>query len=544
MRQKEPPDHHRSETVTLPAFPNVSEQTVRKIIMSSSSKSCELDPIPTSLLKECIDVLSPIITNLINLSIETCHVPSSFKIASVSPLLKKKDADQNDLQSYRPVSNLPFISKILEKVILSLYSSHKDSNHLTGEFQSAYRKHHSCETALLRIQSDVLQNLDKKNCCFLVLLDLSAAFDTVDHPILLDRLNDSFGVTGTAHKWFCSYLNNRKQFVSINGTHSKELTQHCNVPQGSVLGPILFSDYIAPLAEIFKKWNVPYHSYADDTQIYIPFTPGVDEDDVLERISNCLKEVRLWMAQNYLKLNDNKTDFIIFSSQHNRTKVRTSNITIGESHVSPAATVTNIGATLDSSLSMEQEVKAKCKSAWGNLYCLSKIKKYLSTEQLTTAVIAYVISKLDQNNSLLYGLPATLIDKLQRVQNAAARMICGARKYDHASPLLFRLHWLPVSYRIKFKILLMTFKALHGEGPSYITNLLVPYQPDISLRSGDHNLLVEPRVHSRYGDRAFIAAAPRLWNGLPTNVRDSATTAAFKSNLKTLLFRMAYSQFL
>ena len=158
-------------------------------------------------------------------------------------------------------------------------------------------------------------------------------------------------------------------------------------------------------------------------------------------------------------------------------------------------------------------MKAKCKSAWGNLYCLSKIKKYLSTEQLTTAVIAYVISKLDQNNSLLYRLPATLIDKLQRIQNAAARMICGARKYDHASPLLFKLHWLPVSYRIKFKVLLMTFKALQGEGPSYITNLLVPYQPERSLRSGDHNLLVEPRIHSTYGDRAFSTSR---WRSSPT----------------------------
>ena len=250
------------------------------------------------------------------------------------------------------------------------------------------------------------------------------------------------------------------------------------------------------------------------------------------------------MAQHYLKLNDNKTDFIVFSSEHNKTKIVTTKVTIGESHVDPATTVTNIGAALDSTLSMEQEVKAKCKAAWGNLYCLSKLKRYLSTEQLTTAVIAYVVSKLDQNNCLLFGLPTTLLNKLQRIQNAAARLICGARKYDEASPLLFKLHWLPILFRVEFKVLLMTYKALHGEGPSYIVDLLIPYEPIPSLRSSDQNLLVEPRVFSRYGDRAFGNCAPRLWNRLPSHVRDSKTTSAFKSSLKTLLFKKAFSQYL
>ena len=306
----------------------------------------------------------------------------------------------------------------------------------------------------------------------------------------------------------------------------------------------MFSDYTAALAEIFKKWNVSYHSYADDTQIYVQFTPGIDEDDALQRITMCLQEVRLWMAQHYLKLNDDKTDFIIFSSDHNRKKINSTGITIGESHVAPAQHVTNIGSTLDSKLSMEEEVKAKCKAAWGNLYCLSKIKHYLSTEQLTTAIIAYVISKLDQNNSLLLGIPAILLKKLQRIQNAAARMICKARKYDEALPLLFKLHWLPIAYRIKFKVMLLTYKALHGEAPSYILNLLVPYNPDRSLRSSDQNYLVEPRVISKYGERAFAACAPRLWNTLPLQIRDSSTTCAFKSSLKTLLFRKAFSQYL
>ena len=181
------------------------------------------------------------------------------------------------------MSNLPFISKILEKVILEQLNEHKVNNDSIEKFQSAYRKYHSTETALLRISNDLLQSMDKKQCCFLVLLDLSAAFDTVNHNILINRLSDRFGVKDDALSWITSYLHNRSNFVSINGSRSSPVVQHCNVPQGSVLGPTFFSDYISPLSHIFDKWGVLFHSYADDTQIYAPFTPGVDEDIVINR---------------------------------------------------------------------------------------------------------------------------------------------------------------------------------------------------------------------------------------------------------------------
>ena len=165
-----------------------------------------LDPIPTYLLKECIDILLPTITRIINLSLQFCIVPDSFKTAAVTPLLKKASLDANVLKNFRPVSNLPFISKILEKVVLQQINKHKAANNLNEKFQSAYRKHHSTETALLRIQNDLLQSMHKKQCCFLVLLDLSAPFDTVNHSILVDRLSGRFGIRGDASKWIQSYL--------------------------------------------------------------------------------------------------------------------------------------------------------------------------------------------------------------------------------------------------------------------------------------------------------------------------------------------------
>ena len=183
-----------NENSILRSFLPVTEENIRKLISSSASKSCILDPIPTYLLKECLDTLLPIITRIINLSLQSCTVPDSFKTAAVTPLLKKASLDSNCLQNYRPVSNLPFLSKILEKVVLNQIYAHKSTNDLNEKFQSAYRKYHSTETALLRVNNDLLQSMDKKQCCFLVLSDLSAAFDTVNHNTLLNRLSHRFGL--------------------------------------------------------------------------------------------------------------------------------------------------------------------------------------------------------------------------------------------------------------------------------------------------------------------------------------------------------------
>ena len=218
------------------------------------------------------------------------------------------------------------------------------------------------------IQNDLLQSMDKKQCCFLVLLDLSAPFDTVNHSILVDRLSGRFGIRGDASKLIQSYLSSRKNFVAINGSKSREVIQHCNVPQGSVLGPTFFSDYISPLAKIFRKWGVSFHSYADDTQIYIPFTPGIDEDTAYQKLEQCIQEVRIWMATNFLKLNDEKTDFLIVGNSYFIPRILCSSITVGNDKVTPSSSVRNIGVILDSSLSMENEISAKCKSSWWQLH--------------------------------------------------------------------------------------------------------------------------------------------------------------------------------
>ena len=290
-----------------------SEEEVRKTIMSSSSTTCALDPLPTPLTKDCLDVLLPTITAIINRSLREADVPESFKLAIIIPLLKKQTLDPDILKNYRPISNLPFLSKILERVVASRLNSHTRDHPNSEKFQSAYKQYHSTESALLRIHNDILTSIDNQNCVALLLLDLSAAFDTVDHALLLQRLETRFGIKGQALKWVMSYFENRKQIVTIDGENSKETVLTCNVPQGSVLGPKFFLDYESPLGDIIRSHGLSAHFYADDTQLYLSFNPN-HSASAMERLENCVSDIRNWMASNFLKLNDDKTELIFLGT--------------------------------------------------------------------------------------------------------------------------------------------------------------------------------------------------------------------------------------
>ena len=539
--QLDPDTDFPSNGTCLQDFEPLSEEDIEEIVKQSASKSCCLDPIPTQLIKECLDVLLPIITRIVNASFASSSVPHAFKIAAVTPILKKANLIAEILKNFRPISNLPYLSKVLEKAASKQLLVHKTKNNVREKFQSAYRENHSTETALLRIQHDLLSALDRKQCVFMVMLDLSAAFDTVNHSKLLGRLDTSLGVRGNALKWLKSYLTGRRQFVTIQRARSKEVIKTCDVPQGSILGPNLYEDYTSgPVGAIFRKHGIQYHIYADDTQAYISFD-AADEQAALAKLEICLKEVRQWMAANWLKLNDTKTEFIVFGNKSNLDELKTDRVTLGDASIEKVDRVKSIGATLDRHMKLDSHTSSICKSAWFHLHQISKIKLFLTHEQLKSVIHAYVVSRLDQNNSLLIGLPKDQITKLQMVQNAAARLLYGARKRDHVTPLLIKLHWLPVEKRILFKILLLVYKCTTGKGPDYLTELLVTYKPTRQLRSSTQLLLTVPTRH--YADtrrRDFAHIGPVEWNKLPMEIRSSCSTDSFKRCLKTYLFKCSY----
>ena len=256
-------------------------------------------PHHSSLLKKCANAIVPIITKIINISMETGVVPDSFKVTHVRPLLKKPSLDRNILKNYRPVSNLNFLGKTLERVVMLHVSEFINQHHLYDNYQSAYRSSHSTESALLRVKNDVLQAMNHGHITLLVLLDLSAAFDTVDHTVFLNRLRHRIGIKGTALSWFKSYLTNRSQRVCINDSISENVTLDYGLSQGSVIGPGGFSIYMLPLGDIIRKHGLNYHCYVDDTQVYLSVNP-VQQNvaAAVQRMETCFDEIRLWMSQN------------------------------------------------------------------------------------------------------------------------------------------------------------------------------------------------------------------------------------------------------
>lgn len=523
-------------------FSSLSNDDVVKLIKSSPCKSCDLDPLPTRILKQCIDEVSVSIRSIINCSLSTGVFPSNLKKAVVIPLLKKPGLELI-YKNYRPVSNLPFISKLIEKAVSNQILSHVSESALSQVFQSAYKKFHSTETALLKVQSDILMGMDENHVTIVVLLDLSAAFDTVDKEILLQRLEVTFGISGRVLAWFRSYLTDRYQCTSIRGQKSPWRILKWGVPQGSVLGPLLFSMYTFPLGQIIERHNLCYHLYADDTQLYISFRPTLVEcEDAKSNIKTCVNELNAWMCKNKLKLNPGKTEILVVGRAQQLKKIDVSSLEIDGNLISVTDNVRNLGVIFDSKLNMEGHINSICKSSYFHLRRISQIRKCLTKKSTEILVHALIGSKLDYCNSLLYRVSSGELSRLQRVQNAAAKLVSGLNKYDHVTPALINLHWLPVKERIIFKILLIVFKALHGQAPLYISDMLKPYIPSLSgLRSSSSSLLVVPKSKLlSCGDRAFAVCAPRLWNALPLDLKRCSDVGIFKVKLKSFLFKKAF----
>ena len=388
--------------------------------------------------------------------------------------------------------------------------------------------------------------LDGGKAAFLILLDLSAAFDTVDHNILLHVLNSKYHVTGTALDWFQSYLGGRSFRVRLGNKYSKSHPLTTGVPQGSVLGPILFNILSSGLASIFEDYNISFYCYADDTQFFVTFDPKSRESEgaARELISTVFNKLAEWMLEHHLKLNEEKTQFLPISRDINRDF---SPLLIGDISLPPAHTVRNLGFVFNRALSISDQIKSLRQNAFFHLKRIRSVRNCISFVNREILTHAFVTSRLDFCNSLLFGSTTVTLKGIKSILNATAKSLTGAHPMLSSTAVLFRLHWLPVEARISFKLSILGYKILHKQAPQYFSKIT------ISSNIRDTRSSMAPLLTSelyltttrlkRYGDRSCFSAICKTFNSLPPEIRAEKNFSRFKCLLKRHFFILSFKEF-
>lgn len=295
---------------------------------------------------------------------------------------------------------------------------------------------------------------------------------------------------------------------------------------------------MAPIAKVIGAFGVNQLQYADDTQLYV----ALGDKNNIPTLMKCFEAVHHWLDLNGLSLNPGKTEAIVIGTEaRNRTEGDINAINLGDVAVKPSSSVKSLGVIIDNTLSFNEHVNSVCRSANYHLRALRHIRKFVSQETANSVACAIVHSRLDYCNSLLANTSATNINKLQRIQNSMARIVTGSRRFEHITPVLAALHWLPIQHRVHFKVAVITYNVLTTHQPSYLSELVHFKSSSRLLRSSCRNELQLVPAKLKFTDRSFHLAAPKIWNSLPSNITSNLSSlSVFKRCLKIELYNRAF----
>ena len=506
-------------------IPTMSAAFVQKQLSALEiDKATGLDGLSAKFLRLSADIIAVPLTKILNLSITTGIFPDTFKKAKVTPCFKK--GDKSDKTNYRPISILPILSKILERHVSDHLKLYLNSHKLLYDRQSGFRNNHSCETALTAIIDDWITAIDNNEIVGTVFIDLSKAFDLVDHEILLAKLN-CYQFNADSLKWFSSYLYGRYQQVSISGKLSANKHIKTGVPQGSVLGPLLFMIYINDLALETNKSVLDF--FADDLTMSVT---GTSAATISQDLNTDIAQLVEWCSNNQMVVHTGKTKAMLVSTSQKQstTNHREFNLHIGETSINLSDEEKLLGLLIDNTLKWSAQVEATLKKCNSLLYLLSRIKVYLNLHSRKLFFNAYILPHIDYCSTVWGNCKAADIDRVIKFQKRAARLILD-EDFNTPSNVLFKaLGWLRFDDRVNYRKAVMMYKALHDLSPTYISNKFTHTHSihQINLRSLTDTTLYIPQPKLEIFRKSLAYSGPKIWNTLPEFVRDAPSLDSFK----------------
>jgi hypothetical protein len=506
-----------------------SADVMKDLQMLDPYKSAGLDNLDPSFLKLSAPIIANPITSLFNLSIVSSEIPKDWKTAAVIPLFK--GGDTLDPNCYRPISILPCLSKVFESQINKQMIKHFESHNTLFAMQSGFRAGHGCTSATIKVLNDIISAIDKRHYCAAVFIDLAKAFDSVDHRTLIGRLA-SLGFSKNCLDWFTNYFSGRVQHVKSEGLISGPIDVSMGVPQGSILGPILFSVYINDVARAIGISQV--HLYADDTILY---TSGPALDTVLINLQKSFDAIQHAFRELKLLLNSSKTKCMLFNRTLPVPAKLTSILTLDGSRLDYVNNYKYLGTWLDNSLSFQfhiNELQARIKSRIGFLF---RNKASFTYAAKLTLVKMTVLPILDFGDVIYRSASTSILKRLDVVYNSAIRFVTNAPFNTHHCDLYALVGWPSLHTRRLIHWYHFIYKSILRKTPPYLNSLLTIALPVRNLRSSRVISLVIPKVKTSFGQSSFQFAAASNWNELQKTLKleNTISLISFKNRLSELL---------
>jgi len=499
---------------------------IRQIILAlKNSYSKGHDNLSVNTIKNCCDQLAQPLCMIFNRSIQDGIVPDDLKVAKIIPVYKADD--KKIVSNYRPISVLPAFSKILERLMYNRLFEFINKHNILSKDQYGFRKNISTSMALLDLVDKISTSMDKNVYTIGIFLDLAKAFDTVNHNILLNKLYH-YGIRGIAYDWFKSYLSSRHQYVYLNSTHSSKLPVTCGVPQGSILGPLLFLLYINDLSTVTKL--LTFIMFADDTNIFIS---GKNLNNLTYIVNTELGTISTWFSANLLSLNVKKTNYMLFSNK----KPPDILISIANERVTRVFQTKFLGVIVQANLKWNAHINSVANKISKIIGILNKVKYILARANLKLLYRCLIEPYLNYC-CIVWASPEknSTLETLHRLQKRAVRVILFASYRAHSKPLFDKLNILNIYYLCLSQILTFVYKSINHLLPSHCTNYFTR-TTDIhshATRGHIYNLYLI-NVHKTCRANSLTFRGPKYWKTLPDFIRSATSLSMFKNRLKQYL---------